>query len=67
MKLTTQKLSNFINCRGGYFNKGKYKGKNLNTVPIKYLLWVQKNFTNLNKTEIKILKVTIDNKLNKQI
>lgn len=63
MKLTEQKQSNFINCKGGYFNKGKYKGKKVIKTPLQYLLWMQDNFTNLNVTETKLLSSTIKNKL----
>jgi uncharacterized protein (DUF3820 family) len=60
LKSTEQTLSNFINCKGGYFNKGKHKGRMLSNVPIKYLLWVYENITNLNQSEIRLLSSTIE-------
>jgi len=65
LKSTEQTLSNFINCKGGYFNKGKHKGKMITNVPIKYLLWVYENITNLNQSEIRLLSSTIEKKLKK--
>ena len=65
LKSTEQTLSNFINCKGGYFNKGKHKGRMLSNVPIKYLLWVYENITNLNQSEIRLLSSTIEKKLKK--
>ena len=65
LKSTEHSLSNFINCKGGYFNKGKHKGKMIINVPIKYLLWVYENITNLNQSEIRLLSSTIKKKLKK--
>jgi uncharacterized protein (DUF3820 family) len=65
VKSTEQTLSNFINCKGGYFNKGKYKGKMIINVPIKYLLWVYENIENLNQSEIRVLSSSIEKKLKK--
>jgi len=65
LKSTEHSLSNFINCKGGYFNKGKHKGKMITNVPIKYLLWVYENITNLNQSEIRLLSSTIEKKLKK--
>jgi uncharacterized protein (DUF3820 family) len=65
LKSTEQILSNFINCKGGYFNKGKHKGKMVMNVPIKYLLWVYENIYELNKSEIRVLSNTIEKKLKK--
>ena len=65
LKSTEQTLSNFINCKGGYFNKGKHKGRMLSNVPIKYLLWVYENITNLNQSEIRLLSSSINKKLKK--
>ena len=65
IKSTEQTLSNFINCKGGYFNKGKHKGRMITNVPIKYLLWVYENITNLNQSEIRLLSSTIEKKLKK--
>ena len=65
LKSTEQTLSNFINCKGGYFNRGKYKGKMITNVPIKYLLWVYENITNLNQSEIRVLSSSINKKLKK--
>ena len=65
LKSTEQTLSNFINCKGGYFNRGKYKGKMITNVPIKYLLWVYENITNLNQSEIRVLSSSIEKKLKK--
>jgi hypothetical protein len=47
---TIEKKSNFINCKGGYMNVGKYKGVDLDRVPIYYLKWLILNME-LNKTE----------------
>ena len=65
LKSTEHSLSNFINCNQGYFNKGKHKGKMVMNVPIKYLLWVYENIYELNKSEIRVLSNTIENKLKK--
>lgn len=65
LKSTEQTLSNFINCKGGYFNKGKHKGRMLSNVPIKYLLWVYENITNLNQSEIRLLSSSINKKIKK--
>lgn len=65
LKFTEETLSNFINCKGGYFNKGKHKGRMITNVPIKYLLWVYENITNLNQSEIRLLSSTIEKKLKK--
>ena len=65
LKSTQQPLSNFLNCSGGYFNKGKHKGKMISNVPIKYLLWVYENISNLNQSEVRLLSSTIENKLKK--
>ena len=65
LKSTEQTLSNFINCKGGYFNKGKHKGRMLSNVPIKYLLWVYENINNLNQSEIRLLSSSINKKLKK--
>lgn len=51
---TIEKKSNFINCKGGYMNVGKYKGIDLNNVPIYYLKWLLLNME-LNKTERNII------------
>lgn len=64
LKGTQEKLSHFINCNQGYFNKGKYKGKLLEKVPVNYLIWVLNNVSDLNKTEIKLLSRNIKNKRN---
>lgn len=50
LSLTIEKKSNFINCKRGYMNVGKYKGINLDKVPIYYLKWLLSNME-LNKTE----------------
>jgi hypothetical protein len=47
---TIEKKSNFINCKRGYMNVGKYKGVDLKRVPIYYLKWLILNME-LNKTE----------------
>lgn len=65
LKSTEQILSNFINCKGGYFNKGKHKGKMITNVPIKYLLWVYENIMNLNQSEIRVLSSSIEKKHSK--
>ena len=65
LKMTEESLSNFINCKGGYFNKGKHKGRMISNVPIKYLLWVYENITNLNQSEIRVLSSTIEKRVKK--
>ena len=65
LKMTEESLSNFINCKGGYFNKGKHKGRMISNVPIKYLLWVYENITNLNQSEIRLLSSTIEKRVKK--
>ena len=65
LKMTEESLSNFINCKGGYFNKGKHKGRMISNVPIKYLLWVYENITNLNQSEISVLSSTIEKRVKK--
>lgn len=47
---TIERKSNFINCKQGYMNVGKYKGIDLNNVPLYYLKWLISNME-LNKTE----------------
>ena len=47
---TIEKKSNFINCKRGYMNVGKYKSIDLHNVPIHYLNWLILN-VELNKTE----------------
>ncbi len=55
--------SNFINCKQGYFNQGKYAGKMLKNVPAGYLLWTLEKAINLNKSEVDILCKTLQNKI----
>lgn len=47
--------SNFINCKGGYFNRGKYKGIPVKDVKKHYLKWVLENIS-LNQSELKLLR-----------
>jgi hypothetical protein len=54
LKETQETKSNFINCSGGYFNIGKYKGVEVKSVPKWYLIWVMENIE-LNTTEKKLL------------
>lgn len=63
LKQSEQKLSHFINCNRGYFNKGKHKGKSIDRVPVNYLMWVLKNVLELNNSEKKILTKNIKLKL----
>ena len=52
---TIERHSNFINCKQGIMNVGKYKGIELKDVPIWYLKWVVNNIQ-LNQTELEIIK-----------
>ena len=52
---TIEKNSNFINCKQGYMNMGKYKGIDIKSVPIWYLRWVKANIQ-LNDTELNLIK-----------
>ena len=63
LKDTIEKKSNFINLNGGYFNKGKYKGIEVDRSPIEYLQWLlNKSTIVLNKGEIKLITKLIENK-----
>jgi hypothetical protein len=55
---TIQKNSNFINCRQGVMNVGKYKGIELKDVPVWYLKWVVNNIE-LNQTELEMIRKRI--------
>lgn len=55
---TIEKNSNFINCKQGVMNVGKYKGIELKDVPVWYLKWVANNIQ-LNKTELEIIRKRI--------
>ena len=47
----------------GYFNKGKYKGIEVDRPPIEYLQWLlNKSTIVLNKGEIKLITKLIENK-----
>ena len=48
---TIEKNSNFINCAQKCMNVGKYKGIDIQRVPVTYLKWVLENIQ-LNVTEI---------------
>ena len=58
---TIEKNSNFINCKQAYMNVGKYKGIDITSVPIWYLKWVVNNIQ-LNESELKLIRKTINNK-----
>ena len=60
--LTIEKNSNFINLKGGYFNKGQYKGAEVNRPPVDYLEWLLNSPIVLNKGEITLLKKVIKTK-----
>ena len=63
LKETVEPNSNFINLNGGYFNKGKYKGIEVERSPIYYLEWLLNTSTIiLNKGEIKLINKLIKNK-----
>ena len=55
IRTTVESNSNFINCSGGYFNVGKYKGVAVKDVPVWYMNWVISNI-NLNPTELKTIR-----------
>ena len=60
---TVEPNSNFINLNGGYFNKGKYKGIEVDRSPIEYLQWLlNKSTVVLNKGEIKLITKLIESK-----
>jgi uncharacterized protein (DUF3820 family) len=61
LKHTVSLHCNFINCKEGFFNMGKYKGIDVISTPISYLKWVKEN-VNLNDTELKLLKRIINKK-----
>lgn len=65
IRTTIQTNSNFINCSGGYFNVGKFKGVSVKDVPVWYMNWVVSNI-NLNPTELKTIKKYIKLKENKK-
>lgn len=50
--------SNMINVKQGYFNKGKYQHKRVETVPIHYLKWMLET-KELNKSETRLVKKLI--------
>jgi hypothetical protein len=58
---TISPQSNFINCSGGYFNKGKFKGSQVTKVDVGYLRWVERNVS-LNETERKLITKVISSK-----
>jgi uncharacterized protein (DUF3820 family) len=63
LKDTIEKKSNFINLNGSYFNKGKYKGIEVDRPPIEYLQWLlNKSTIVLNKGEIKLITKLMENK-----
>ena len=63
LKDTVDPNSNFINLNGGYFNKGKYKGIEVNRSPVEYLNWLlNKSMIVLNRGEIKLINKLIENK-----
>ena len=65
IRTTIQTNSNFMNCSGGYFNVGKFKGVSVKDVPVWYMNWVVSNI-NLNPTELKTIKKYIKLKENKK-
>ena len=63
LKETVEPNSNFINLSKGYYNKGKYKGIEVERSPIAYMEWLlNKSNIILNKGEIKLLNKIIGNK-----
>ena len=50
--------SNMINVKQGYFNKGKYQHKAVETVPIHYLKWMLET-KELNKSEMGLIRKLI--------
>jgi uncharacterized protein (DUF3820 family) len=61
LKLTIDERAGFINCAQGYFNVGKYKGVQVNDVPLWYLKWVVDKIQ-LNPTELNLIRIIIKNK-----
>lgn len=61
LKVSEDPNSNFINVRGGYFNKGSKKGCDVSSVNIKYLIWVTNNIE-LNTSELKYIRRVIKKK-----
>lgn len=61
LSFTIEKNSNFINCKQGYMNMGKYKGIELKSVPLWYLKWVVDNIE-LNQSELELIRKTLKNK-----
>jgi hypothetical protein len=60
---TIEKNSNFINLNGGYFNKGKYKGAEVNRATLDYLEWLKnKSMIPLNKGENTLIDKLIKTK-----
>ena len=55
---TIEKHSNFINCKQKCMNVGKFKGVDIDRVPLYYLRWVSKNIE-LNETELALLRKVI--------
>ena len=63
LKDTVEPNSNFINLRGNYFNKGKYKGIEVDRAPIDYLEWLlHRSTVTLNKGETKLVNKLIESK-----
>ena len=60
--LTIEKNSNFINLKGGYFNKGQYKGAEVNRPPVDYLELLLNSPIVKNKGEITLLNKLIKTK-----
>ena len=57
-------MKKFITRKQNIVLYGKYKGRNINAVPLNYLLWVQKNIYNdLSRQQQNVIDSVIDYKL----
>ena len=61
MKVSEDPNSNFINVKGGYFNKGSKKGCDVSAADLTYLIWVTNNIE-LNISELNYIRRVIKKK-----
>jgi uncharacterized protein (DUF3820 family) len=61
-------MRKFISRKQNLVLYGKYKGKNINSVPLNYLLWVQNNIYNeMSNPERNVIDMIINKKIEKSI
>lgn len=61
LRSTIELHSGFMNAKQRYFNVGKYKGVDLDSVPVSYMNWVVSNIR-LNESELKLIRKYIKQK-----